>query len=90
MLNDEDFRHAVAHAFESVTRNQRVLAKGIEQLSDAIACLTLSIIGHGYISEETYDTVQKRVDERRKELRADTEDTDALSRLLKAATPSEN
>ena len=90
MLDDAEFRHAVGHAFESLSRNQRVLAKGIEQLSDAIACLTLSIMGHGYISEETYETVQKRVEERRKELRNEPDVHEWVASMLKATTPSEN
>ena len=85
---DDDFRHAVCHAFESVTTNQRALAKGIEQLSDALSALVLSIMAHGYISEDTYETVQERIKERRKELQ--NEPDNVLAAVFKATKPSEN
>ena len=90
-MNDDDlheFIHDAGHAFEALSRNQRALAQGIEQLSDALACLALSIMAHGYVSEDTYETVQKRVEERRKQLR--NEPDDVLAKVFKATKPSEN
>ena len=92
MLSDDEIRafmDASGHAFEALSKNQRALAQGIEGISDALACLALSIMAHGYITEDTYETVQKRVEERRKELR-DEPDCDILAKVFQATKPSEN
>jgi hypothetical protein len=79
---------AAAYAFEALASNQRELARAIEQLSDTLASLTLSIIASGHVSEKTYQTVRKRVAENRKELQH--EPSELLAAMFKATKPSEN
>ena len=92
MLNDDDVREFISDAgsaFEKLSANQLALARGIEQLGDSISCLTLAIMHHGYITEETYAAAYEQVRRRRKELRNEP-DCDILAKLFRATKPSEN
>ena len=79
-----------AAAFEALSLNQRALARGLEDLSDALACLALSIMERGHIDTATYKRVRRRVERRRKRLRGDSDDQAFLAKLFKATKPSEN
>ena len=90
---DEKLQELVAvlgRAFEAISKNQVALAKGIEQVNDNVACLTLAVMAHGHISEATYELIQKQVAERRQELRLEPATDDMLAKIFKATKPSDN
>lgn len=84
MLSDEEY-NAIAKAFGSVTDNQRVLGRGIEQIGDALATLTMCLVSHGVITKATYDRVREAVDGKRHEMNGS-----GIAEIMRATKPSEN